>query len=110
MTLHKTPLDELGLSEKTRSAITSIYAKYPAIQKVICYGSRAMGTFREGSDIDMTIVADSAFSHADLLRVLNDFDDSDLPYLVDISIFSELKNPDLVDHILRRGKLIYERT
>lgn len=33
-----------------------------------------------------------------------------LPYLVDISDFSSLKNPDLIDHINCRGKVLYERT
>ena len=88
------------------SIIHEIYSKFPQIEKVICYGSRAKGNFREGSDIDMTIVANAA---VDVGEILSLFDDSLLPYLVDVSDFSKLKNQNLIDHITRRGKILYER-
>ncbi len=103
------PLNEFGLSEKSMGIIFSIYEKYPQIERVIVYGSRAMGNFREGSDIDMTIIADGVFSDDDLLRVADDFDNSMLPYLVDVSDFSQLKSESLKDHIRRRGKVLYQR-
>lgn len=109
MSLFNIPLNEFGLSEKSMTIIRDIYAKYPQIAKVIVYGSRAKGNFREGSDIDMTIVADGEFTFDDLLHVCGDFDDSMLPYLVDVSDFSKLNNAELIDHIQRRGKVIYER-
>ena len=110
MGLLNTPLNEFGLSANSMAIIHDIYAKYPQIAKVIVYGSRAKGNYREGSDIDMTIIADGEFTLSDRLHVMNDFDDSMLPYLVDISDFSELQNQDLIDHIRRRGKIIYERS
>ncbi len=109
MPLFDVPLNEFGLSEKSMSIITGIYEKFPQVERVVVYGSRAMGNFREGSDIDMTLIADGGFSSSDLSKIWNEFDDSSLPYLVDVSIFSELKNPDLIDHIKRRGKTLYER-
>ncbi|MBR4631305.1 MAG: nucleotidyltransferase domain-containing protein [Treponema sp.] len=109
MDFQKANLNEFGLSENSMAIINGIYSKFPQIEKVICYGSRAMGTFREGSDIDMTIVADGDFSHEDLLDIAGLFDDSMLPYLVDVSDFSKLKNADLIDHINRRGKILYQR-
>ena len=101
--------NEFGLSEKSMEIIRSIYAQFPQIERVVIYGSRAMGNFREGSDIDMTIIADGVFSDDDLLRVADDFDDSMLPYLVDVSDFSQLKSESLKDHIRRRGKVLYRR-
>ncbi len=109
MGLLNTPLNKFGLSANSMSIISNIYKKYPQIEKVILYGSRAKGNYREGSDIDMTIISDGEFTHNDLTHVINDFDDSMLPYLTDISIFSELQNPDLIDHIQRRGKVLYSR-
>ena len=103
------PLNEFGISEKSMDIIFSIYEKYPQIERVIVYGSRAMGNFREGSDIDMTIIADGVFSYDDLLHVADDFDNSMLPYLVDVSDFSQLKSESLKDHIRRRGKVLYQR-
>ncbi|MCI5830778.1 MAG: nucleotidyltransferase domain-containing protein [Treponema sp.] len=98
-------MEQFGLSEKHLQIINGIYSKYPEIQKVLVYGSRALGTYRPGSDIDMTIIGD--VSSQALFKIINDFDDSMLPYLVDISIFSKLKNPGLIEHINTFGKVIY---
>ncbi|MDE5798548.1 MAG: nucleotidyltransferase domain-containing protein [Treponemataceae bacterium] len=103
------PRNEFGLSEATMDIIRGICGRFPRVSQVIMYGSRAMGTFREGSDIDMTVIADEGFTQADLLRMADAFDDSPLPYLVDLSIFTELKSPELKDHIRRRGKVLYKR-
>lgn len=103
------PRNEFGLSEAAMDIIREIYGRFPRIARVIAYGSRAKGTFREGSDIDMTVIADEGFTQDDLRHVADAFDDSMLPYLVDISIFAELKSPELKDHIRRRGKVLYER-
>ena len=98
-------MENFGLSEKHLKTINEIFSKYTGIQKVLVYGSRAMGTYRPGSDIDMTIIGD--ISTRELFKIINDFDDSMLPYLTDISIFSKLKNPGLIEHINTFGKVIY---
>lgn len=97
-----------GLSEKSINKIHSILKKYPSVEKVLLYGSRAMGTFREGSDIDLTLLGkdlDSTIS----AKIHSDLDDSDLPYKFDISIFDKLSNPSFVDHIKRVGVTFYEK-
>lgn len=103
------PRNEFGLSAAAMDSIREICGRFPRISRVIVYGSRAMGTFREGSDIDLTVIADGDFTHDDLRRMADAFDDSMLPYLVDLSIFAELRSPELQDHIRRRGKVLYER-
>ena len=109
MPSHSTPTNEFGLSERSMDIIREICGRFPRIAQVIVYGSRAMGNFREGSDIDMTVIADGNFPYDDLVRLADAFDNSMLPYLVDVSVFAELKNPELKDHIMRRGKMLYER-
>jgi predicted nucleotidyltransferase len=100
---------QYGLSDRAMDTITAILAKYPGIRSVILYGSRAKGNYKTGSDIDITLHTDNSFFHADLLRLMTDFDDSDLPYLVDISLFDAINNEDLKDHIRRIGKVLYEK-
>lgn len=47
-----------GLQQKHIDAINACFAQYPQIEQVILYGSRAKGNYKNGSDIDLTIVGD----------------------------------------------------
>ena len=98
---------DYGLSDKTITSLFSIFNKYTGIKQVILYGSRAKGNFRAGSDIDLTLKTDNNFTHNDLLHIASDFDDSSIPYFIDVSIYDKLSNPDLKDHIDRVGKILY---
>ena len=96
-----------GLSNETILILNNIFEKYPGIKQVILYGSRAKGNFRRGSDIDISLKTDNTFTRDNLLLISVDFDDSDLPYFVDTSIYDKLSNPDLKAHIDRVGKVLY---
>jgi len=96
-----------GLSDKTLGTLDSIFRKYPGIKECILYGSRAKGNYRAGSDIDLSLKTGDDFGFTDLLRIAGDFDDSDMPYFVDISIYGDISNPELKAHIDRVGKVLY---
>ena len=44
-----------GLSDETVKDLCSVFACYDNIEKVLLFGSRAKGNFREGSDIDLAL-------------------------------------------------------
>ena len=96
-----------GLYPNSYKKILSIFNKYENIEKVIIYGSRAKGDFKEGSDIDLTLIGD--LNYIDLINLKHDLEDSSIPYLVDLSIFKELKTESLLEHIKRVGKVFYEK-
>ena len=98
---------QYGLSDRTFTTLNSIFLKYSGIKQAVLYGSRAKGKFRNGSDIDLSLKTDDTFTRSDLLHIAGDFDDSDLPYFVDVSIYDKLSNPDLKAHIDRVGKVLY---
>ena len=98
---------QYGLSDKTLNTLNSIFLNYPGIKQVVLYGSRVKGNYRNGSDIDLSIKAGESFTFSELLHIAGDFDDSDMPYLVDVSIYEKLTNPDLKAHIDRVGKVIF---
>ena len=102
-------MTDFGLLQKHREIINTIFRNYPLISKVVVYGSRAMGTYKPGSDIDMTLFSEEDVPFETLTKIIGEFDDSDLPYLVDISLYSKLTNENLIEHIERVGKIIYER-
>lgn len=97
---------KFGLPEETIDKINSVFAKYPEVEEVIIYGSRAKGNYREGSDIDITL---KGLNLTDDIRskISWDIDDLNTPYLFDISIFNQLNAPDLEEHINRVGQVFY---
>jgi len=97
-----------GLDEIDIKRINSVFALFPEVEKVILYGSRAKGNYKLGSDIDITLKGQ--YLNLETVNAIETkIDDLLLPYLFDISIFSQIDNPDLVEHINRIGKLFYEK-
>ena len=99
---------KFGLEQNSIDKISSIFKQYEQIQQVIIYGSRALGNYRSGSDIDLTVKADN-FSLSELMKVEIQIDDLLLPYKIDISLFHQISDPELVEHINRVGVIFYEK-
>lgn len=100
-----TTVDQSGLPTASIKAIQQVFQRYPAIQQAVLYGSRAKGNFRPGSDIDLTLKG--GLSHQQLLRIENELDDLMLPYKIDLSLYRQLDNPALLEHIEQVGRLFY---
>ncbi|HEY8388843.1 MAG TPA: nucleotidyltransferase domain-containing protein [Parasegetibacter sp.] len=98
-----------GLKSEAISSIGKVLAKYPEVEKAILYGSRAKGNYRSGSDIDLTLMGEN-LTLTVLHRIENELDDLLLPYKIDLSLFHQIKNPELLDHIQRVGKVFYENS
>lgn len=99
---------QYGLADDELHKLITLFAKHSKIDRVILYGSRAKGNFRTGSDVDITLVGEN-LDKATLNSLELQIDDLLLVYQFDISIFHQLANSDLVEHIERVGKIIYER-
>ena len=99
---------EFGLKEDIISLINEVFAKYPQIERAVIYGSRAKGNFKNGSDIDLTLEG-YGLNLSVINSLLNEVDDLLLPYTFDVSIFKQISNAGLVEHIERVGKVFYEK-
>lgn len=97
---------QFGFSRQQYTELQSIFMQFPAIEAVILFGSRAKGNMHERSDIDLAITGKLLDRHQ-LADIMMAFDESDLPFLVDVKLLSEIQNPALLEHISRVGKLIY---
>lgn len=100
-------LNNSGLPEHAVEQIKKVFAQHPNIQSVILYGSRAIGNYRNGSDIDLTILSNT-LSHHELAKIAMQLDDLMLPYCIDLSLYHTLQNPALIAHIEQIGKLFYQ--
>ncbi|KAE9536113.1 nucleotidyltransferase domain-containing protein [Ursidibacter arcticus] len=101
-------MSDFGLSPRSYEQISQILAKYPEVEQAIIYGSRAMGNYQEGSDIDLTLKGKN-LTNLVASKIWRDLDDSYLPYLFDLSIYHQLTHSLLIEHIDREGKLFYKR-
>ena len=101
-------MTRFGLSEQTLATVRAILADHPEIEQAILYGSRAKRTYSKGFDIDLTLVGDR-FDHRLLAQITGRLEDSPIPYQVDLSLRSDIDNPNLLAHIDRVGVEIYRR-
>jgi uncharacterized protein len=95
-----------GLSNSTVEKICSILAKYPQVKKAVLYGSRAKGTYKPGSDIDLTLVGPELSTKLSM-DIAQQLDDLLLPYTIDLSVFDLLNHAELKAHIERVGIELY---
>ena len=99
---------QFGLNDTELQALRTTLASIPEVEEAIIYGSRARGTNRVASDIDITLKGNS-LTYLQLALLDARIDDLYLPYFVDLSLFSMLKNPDLLESIDREGKVLYKK-
>ncbi|MCS6904021.1 MAG: nucleotidyltransferase domain-containing protein [Bacteroidia bacterium] len=97
-----------GLSEKTIQKLYSIFAKYPEVEEAIIYGSRAKGNYRESSDIDITLKGEELNNEISS-KIRQELENSNIPYLVDLSIYHHLQSDSLIEQINKVGKILYKR-
>jgi len=99
---------QYGLKNQTIEKINQIFARYRQVEKVILYGSRAKGNHKKGSDIDLTLIGENL--NLQLLNKISlDLDDLLLPYKIDLSIYDQISNSDLIDHISRVKIIFYKK-
>lgn len=89
------------------ATLHEILGRYPDAQSVYIFGSRAMGTHKFGSDIDLAVM-NPDMSDATLRLLQAEFEESSLPYRVDILCVSEKLDNAVKEHIMRIGKIVYQ--
>lgn len=95
-------MHDFGLSEQTVKILTEFFSKIPEINRVKVYGSRAMGNYRKGSDIDFAIWGNI---DDNLVKKINyEIDELNTPYMFDITDYATIQNKDLKKHIDEYGK------
>ncbi len=100
---------EFELKLKHILAINAVFRQYPAKQTVIVYGSRAKGNYKNGSDIDLTLLEEE-LSFSEFLEIENKLDDLLLPYKIDLPQKRKISDPELLNHIDRVGQIFYKKT
>jgi predicted nucleotidyltransferase len=91
-----------GLPQDATARILERLTEWPAIQRVVLYGSRALGRQRSGSDIDLCLDAPE-MDLAELMLLGAQLDDLLLPWRIDLQLRHLICHPGLLEHIDRVG-------
>lgn len=97
-----------GLKEKYIIQIQETLEKYQDVEQAILFGSRAKGNFKPYSDIDLVLVGNN-LNLSITNKIELDLDDLFLPNAFDISIYHQITDPDVIEHIKRVGILFYKK-
>jgi predicted nucleotidyltransferase len=73
---------------------------------VIVYGSRALGNYNEGSDVDLALLGEDINQNT-ALRIQQKLEDLNTPYLFDVLAYNKLQDKSLKEHIDNIGTSIY---
>lgn len=98
-----------GLIERDLFHIRAAAASLEEIEEVILFGSRAKGTYRQGSDVDISIKG-KYVTHSTVLKLSDDLEEErPLPYFFDIVDYNSLQEDDpLKQHIDRVGVVLFQ--
>lgn len=101
--------DKYGLKLDVIAKIQGVFTCFKEVDRVVIYGSRAMGNYKNGSDIDIAIFVKPKVAASVLLltRISEALDDLNLVYSFDLSFYDDISNLDLIEHIKRVGSDLY---
>lgn len=96
-----------GLSNKSMDMIIQELKRRREIQKAAIFGSRAMGNYKNGSDVDLVIYGSGITENiVNQLRIaLNE--ELPLPYYFDIVHYESLTSHSFKEHIDTVSRLFY---
>jgi len=96
-------LDKIkGISQEHSDKIVNLFLPLNFGTTLILFGSRAKGTQREGSDIDLAIKG-TGYTQKNRDEFMMKYDDLYLPWKLDLVIYDTLESSDLKSHIDRVG-------
>ena len=98
---------KFGLSDTVIRELQEVFRHHANIEKVLIFGSRAKGNYREGSDIDLAALG-TGLDYSQLLQILTEIDDLELLYSVDLLDYSKTINTPIGEHIDRVGQVFYQ--
>jgi predicted nucleotidyltransferase len=90
--------DAFGMTAAQQTLVREIlHTAHECIEQVAVFGSRAQGTQRQNSDLDLVLYGTADEAVCDRLWTL--FQESRLPFSVDVQSYTAIKHPLLRAHI-----------
>ena len=96
-----------GLNERERAGIRAALATCPKVRRAVLFGSRAMGTYRGVSDVDLALEGDD-LRLADVTKLQAQLAELDLPFEVDLVVRASIRSPEFEAQIQQHGRVWYK--
>ena len=96
----------IALRERDLAVLRRTFRRFPCVREVRLFGSRATGTARRASDIDLAISAPDATAEQ-WLELTDELDEAPIIYEFDVVRTERAHNPRLIEKIAREGVPIY---
>jgi uncharacterized protein len=98
-----------GLKQRDMDSMLTAFGQFQEIEQVIVFGSRAKGSHKNGSDVDLAIKGKNVTARTitSLKTILEE--DLPIPFFFDIVHYEKIKSKNLTDHIDRVGKVLYAK-
>jgi uncharacterized protein len=100
---------QIALSDSILKQIRAQVERFPEIEHMSVFGSRALDTAKSGSDIDLCIFGDRVTHDTISLLKFYLLDETTIPVNIDVVHFESISNAELREHITRYGKAIGKR-
>jgi predicted nucleotidyltransferase len=101
--------NNFGLLDTDVEAIAAVLRQEPRVEKAFIFGSRAKGSFRNGSDVDLALKGEE-LDFDTISRISYQLNEEmAMPYQFDVLNYHTVKEPALIEHIDRVGVAFYSR-
>lgn len=98
-----------NMTDQQLSEIIKFIEKFSVVEKALIFGSRALGTSKKSSDVDIVIMGEKADSAMAAHIQYELHEETCLPFFFDIISYSDIDSNALKKHIEQHGKVIYQR-
>lgn len=106
-------MDELslksGLTAQEIEEIAKYLGRYPEVEMAKVFGSRALGSYKEASDVDIAIFGAGVTNKIAGNLKYDIEEDSYMPYFFDVINYNDIKVTSLKEHIDKYGVVIYRQ-
>ncbi|SMB85837.1 Nucleotidyltransferase domain-containing protein [Desulfonispora thiosulfatigenes DSM 11270] len=98
---------KFGISGDTLSIIISTLREFAEIKKASVFGSRALGNYKNGSDIDLVVFGPEVTTEIINLLSIKLNEELSLPYYFDVIHYETLDSKELKEHVDTFAKGFY---
>jgi predicted nucleotidyltransferase len=97
-----------GLPPATVERIVGVLERFPSVEHAVIFGSRAKGTHKPGSDIDLAL-SGQKLEWREIGKLDDALDDLLLPYRFSLICHDAHTDPEVAAHIARVGIPLFTR-